>query len=113
MERGDGKEGSRVNAGKTKIMWCRLSIGQAEDSEEYPCGVCRKRADDIFLFFAVAGPLDSEGHGASAPSKSATAYCSQQQIHNCLVFDGHIYLMTPAAANLFRYTLESGNHFGV
>ena len=26
------KKGLRVNAGKTKIMWCRLSMGQAEDS---------------------------------------------------------------------------------
>ena len=33
------KKGLRVNAGKTKIMWCRLSMGQAEDSGEHPCGV--------------------------------------------------------------------------
>ena len=37
------KKGLRVNAGKTKIMWCRLSMGPAEDSGEHPCGVCRKR----------------------------------------------------------------------
>ena len=23
-------------------MWCKLSMGQAEDSGEHPCGVCRK-----------------------------------------------------------------------
>ena len=47
MEGGDGKEGSEsVNAGKTKIMWCRLSMGQAEDSGEHPCGVCRKGDGD-------------------------------------------------------------------
>ena len=30
------KKSLRVNAGKTKIMWCRLSMGQAEDSGEHP-----------------------------------------------------------------------------
>ena len=34
------KKGLRANAGKTKIMWCKLSMGQAEDSGEHPCGVC-------------------------------------------------------------------------
>ena len=40
-EAGLEKKGLRVNAGKTKIMWYRLSnvsMGQAED----PFGVCRK-----------------------------------------------------------------------
>ena len=32
----------RVNARKTKILWCRLSKSQAEDMGEHPCGVCRK-----------------------------------------------------------------------
>ena len=50
MEGGDGKEGLRVNAGKTKIMWCRLSMGQAEDSGEHPCGVCRKGVSDNSSF---------------------------------------------------------------
>jgi hypothetical protein len=36
------KKGLRVNAGKTKVMWCRLCMGQTEDSGEHPCGVCRK-----------------------------------------------------------------------
>ena len=40
------KKGLRVNAGKTKIMWCKVSKGQAEDSGEHPCGVCRKGVDD-------------------------------------------------------------------
>ena len=44
------KKGLRVNAGKTKIMWCRLSMGQAEDSGEYPCGVCRKGVGDNSIF---------------------------------------------------------------
>ena len=29
---GTEKKGLRVNAGKKKIMWCRLSMGQAKDS---------------------------------------------------------------------------------
>ena len=32
----------RVNAGKTKVVWCQVSKGQVEDSGEHPCGVCRK-----------------------------------------------------------------------
>ena len=40
------KKGLRVNAGKTKIMWCKVSKGQAEDSGEHPCGVCRKGVGD-------------------------------------------------------------------
>ena len=44
------KNGLRVNAGKTKIMWCRRSMGQAEDSGEHPCGVCRKGVGDNSIF---------------------------------------------------------------
>ena len=39
-----------MNAGKTKIMWCRLSMGQAEDSGEHLCGVCRKGVGDNSIF---------------------------------------------------------------
>ena len=35
-------KGLRVNAGKTKVMQCRVSGFQSEDSGEHPCGVCRK-----------------------------------------------------------------------
>ena len=44
------KKGLRVNAGKTKIMWRRLSMGQAEDSGEHPCGVCKKGVGDNSIF---------------------------------------------------------------
>ena len=40
------KKGLRVNAGKTKIVWCQVSKGQTEDSGEHPCGVCRKGVSD-------------------------------------------------------------------
>ena len=40
------KKGLRVNAGKTKVMWCQVSKDQAEDSGEHPCGVCRKGVGD-------------------------------------------------------------------
>ena len=33
------KKGLRVNAGKTKFMWCRVCTDQTEDSGEHPCGV--------------------------------------------------------------------------
>ena len=42
MEGGMEKKKPRVNAGKTKIMWCQVSKGQVEDSGEHPCGVCSK-----------------------------------------------------------------------
>ena len=35
-------KGLRVNAGKTKVMQCRVSRVQSEDSGKHPCGVCRK-----------------------------------------------------------------------
>ena len=35
-------KGLRVNAGKKKVMQCRVSRFQSEDSGEYQCGVCRK-----------------------------------------------------------------------
>ena len=46
MKGWDGKKGLKVNAGETKIMWCKVSKGQAEDSGEHPCGVCRKGDGD-------------------------------------------------------------------
>ena len=39
-----------MNAGKTKVMWCGLSMGQAEDSGEHPCGVCRKGVGNNSIF---------------------------------------------------------------
>ena len=41
----EGK-GLRVNAGKTKVMQCRVSRVQSEDSGKHPCGVCRKGVGD-------------------------------------------------------------------
>ena len=35
-------KGLRVNAGKTKVVQCRVSKVQSEDSGKHPCGVCRK-----------------------------------------------------------------------
>ena len=39
-------KGLGVNAGKTKVMQCRVSRFQSEDSGEHPCGVCRKGVGD-------------------------------------------------------------------
>ena len=39
-------KGLRVNAGKTKVMQCRVSRFQSEDSGEHPCGVCKKGVGD-------------------------------------------------------------------
>ena len=38
-----------VNAGKTKIMWCKVSMGQGEDFGDHPCGVCRKRGREFVI----------------------------------------------------------------
>jgi hypothetical protein len=45
-KKGMKKKGLRVNAGKTKIMWYKQSMGQTEDSRVHPCGVCRKGVGD-------------------------------------------------------------------
>ena len=39
-------KGLRVNAGKTKVMQCRVSRFLIEDSGEHPCDVCRKGVGD-------------------------------------------------------------------
>ena len=36
-----------VNAGKTKIMGCKVNMGQGEDFGDHPCGVCRKRGREF------------------------------------------------------------------
>ena len=41
-KKGMEAKGLRVNAGKTKVMQCRVSRFQSEDSGEHPCGVCSK-----------------------------------------------------------------------
>ena len=37
-----GARGLRVNMGKTKVLKCRLRVGQKEDSGKWQCGVRRK-----------------------------------------------------------------------
>src|SRR3989441_12199258 len=32
----------RVNIGKTKVMNCKVGVGQVVNSGKYPCGICRK-----------------------------------------------------------------------
>src|SRR3989441_531034 len=36
------EKGLQVNIGKTKVMNCRVGVGQVENSGKYPCGICRK-----------------------------------------------------------------------
>ena len=40
------KKSLSVNAGKTRIMWCKVSMAEAEDSGEHPYGGCRKGVGD-------------------------------------------------------------------
>ena len=49
-KKGMEKKGLRVNARKTKIMWCMISMGQADDFEEHSYGVCRRRVGDNSIF---------------------------------------------------------------
>src|SRR6184192_1916558 len=35
------EKGLRVNISKTKVMNCKVGVGQVENSGKYPCGVCR------------------------------------------------------------------------
>ena len=36
------EKGLRVNIGKTKVMNCKVGVGQVENSGKFPCGICRK-----------------------------------------------------------------------
>ena len=45
-KKGMEAKGLRVNAGKTKVMQCRVSRVQSEDFGKHPCGVCRKGVGD-------------------------------------------------------------------
>jgi hypothetical protein len=40
------KKSLSVKAGKTRIMWCKVSMAKAEDSREHPYGVCKKGFGD-------------------------------------------------------------------
>ena len=44
-----------VNAGKTKIMWCKVNMGQGEDFGDHPCGVCRKRGREFVTTQSCVG----------------------------------------------------------
>ena len=49
------KKRVRVNAGKTQIMWCQVSLkGQVEDSGVHPCGVCRDRVSIIQSYVGLS-----------------------------------------------------------
>src|SRR3989441_10083645 len=39
------EKGLRVNIGKTKVMNCKVGVGQMENSGKYPCEICRKGVD--------------------------------------------------------------------
>jgi hypothetical protein len=44
------EKGLRVNMGKTKVMKCQVSQGQADNSGKWPCGVCRKGVGTNSIF---------------------------------------------------------------
>ena len=50
------KKGLRVNAGKTKVMWCQVNKGQAEDSALASCSSQNKFQDCYYRFQGIAFP---------------------------------------------------------
>src|SRR5437867_5807220 len=36
------EKGLRVNIGNTKVMNCKVGVGQVENSGQFPCEICRK-----------------------------------------------------------------------
>jgi hypothetical protein len=48
-------KGLGVKFSKTKIMRCRVNRVQSVDSEEHPCGVCRKGVDRNSDMCSVVG----------------------------------------------------------
>ena len=64
-------KGLRVNAGKTKVMQCRVSRFQSEDSGKLPCGVCRKGVgDNSILCVECRGWVHKRCSGISGKLKS-------------------------------------------
>src|SRR6059036_14178 len=43
------EKGLRVNISKTKVMNCKVGVGQVENSGKYPCGICRSGVRDNAL----------------------------------------------------------------
>src|SRR5437867_11618155 len=40
------EKGLRVSIGKTKVLNCKVGVGQMENSGKYPCGICRSGVGD-------------------------------------------------------------------
>ena len=39
------EKGLMVNIGKTKVMNCKVGVGQVKNSGKFPCEICRKGVD--------------------------------------------------------------------
>src|SRR5437867_5987807 len=48
------EKGLRVNIGKTKVMNCKVGVGQVENSGKYTCGVCREGWEGILYVAQLA-----------------------------------------------------------
>src|SRR3954471_11610677 len=55
------EKGLRVNIGKTKVMNCKVGIGQVENSGKYPCGICRKGVDVNSIYCSFCRKLIHRG----------------------------------------------------
>ena len=42
------EKGLRVNIGKTKVMRCLSGAGRREQSDKFPCDICKKRCRSEF-----------------------------------------------------------------
>ena len=74
-------KGLRVNAGRTKVMWCQVSKGQVKDSGIYPCGVCRKGVgSNLILCVKCLRWIHKGCSGISGKSKSNAEF----QCRRCL-----------------------------
>src|SRR3989442_15031174 len=54
------EKGLRVNIGKTKVMNCRVGLGQVENSGKCPCEVCREWVGGEFYMLPISQEIDSQ-----------------------------------------------------
>src|SRR2546425_8362115 len=47
------EKGLRMNIGKTKVMNCKVGVGQVENSGKYPCGICRTGVGGNYICFTA------------------------------------------------------------
>src|SRR5437867_3821467 len=81
------EKGLRVNIGKTKVMNCKVGVGQVENSGKYPCGFCRSGVGDNALRCTSSIRLPSiwiHHRGTNTDTKYYHSPSAFKSIRSCL-----------------------------